>query len=166
MPRTLKDLIRETSEGLMASPDVDEAEIEQRIYIGDNKGGVLMATPAPSITRSTDYSATAKVRLSISRKASIQRGQSASNSQRHNDLVREIGAFCQGCGADYTFDPRVLEVDHINPRSHGGTDAYDNLTLLCSPCNKVKSDRLTLKGLRQENQKNGNMKDKKHLRAM
>ena len=23
--------------------------------------------------------------------------------------------FCQGCGADYTFDPRVLEVDHINP---------------------------------------------------
>ena len=164
MPRTFKDLIRETAEGLMASPDVDEAEIEQNIYIGDNDGGVLMAKPAPAITRPTDYSATATVRLSMSRKESIQRGQSASNSHRRTDLIKVLGPFCQGCGADYTFDPRVLEVDHKNPRSQGGTDDEENLTLLCSPCNKLKSDRLTLKGLRQENRKHGHMKDAKRLR--
>ena len=55
---------------------------------------------------------------------------------QHGRLLTDIGAFCQGCGADYAFDRRVLEVDHINPRSQGGTDAYENLTLLCPPCNK------------------------------
>ena len=66
---------------------------------------------------------------------------------QHGKLLLDLGAFCQGCGADYSFDNRVLEVDHINPRSSGGTDAYDNLTLLCPPCNKEKRDRFTLVGL-------------------
>ena len=39
---------------------------------------------------------------------------------QHGRLLADIGPFCQGCGADYAFDPRVLEVDHINPRSQGG----------------------------------------------
>ena len=69
----------------------------------------------------------------------------------HGRLLTDLGAFCQGCGADYQFDPRVLEVDHINPRSQGGTDAYENLTLLCPPCNKEKRDRYTLIGLQQFN---------------
>ena len=82
----------------------------------------------------------------------------------HGKLVIDIGPLCQGCGADYTFDTRVLEVDHINPRSAGGTDAYDNLTLLCPPCNKEKRDRFTLIGLQQENRKNGYMKNEANLR--
>ena len=83
---------------------------------------------------------------------------------QHGKLLVDIGALCQGCGADYTFDPRVLEVDHINPRSQGGTDAYDNLTLLCPPCNKEKRDRLTLIGLQGENRKNGYMRNENNLR--
>ena len=79
---------------------------------------------------------------------------------QHGKLLADIGAFCQGCGADYQFDTRVLEVDHINPRSQGGTDAYENLTLLCPPCNKEKRDRYTLIGLQDYNQKMGYMKDK------
>ena len=77
---------------------------------------------------------------------------------QHGRLLADLGAFCQGCGADYTFDNRVLEVDHINPRSQGGTDAYDNLTLLCPPCNKEKRDRYTLIGLQEYNRKAGYMK--------
>ncbi len=83
---------------------------------------------------------------------------------QHAKLLADMGAFCQGCGADYTFDRRVLEVDHINPRSQGGTDAYDNLTLLCPPCNKEKRDRYTLIGLQDFNRKNGYMKNEANLR--
>ena len=66
---------------------------------------------------------------SVSRDDSIPR-------THHGRRLADIGPFCQGCWADYQFDTRVLEVDHINPRSQGGTDAYENLTVLCPPCNK------------------------------
>ena len=89
---------------------------------------------------------------------------------QHGKLLSDIGPFCQGCGSDYNFDPRVLEVDHRQPKSDGGTDAYENLTLLCPPCNKEKRDRLTLTGLQDINRKNGylkpeNEKNLKHGRA-
>ena len=74
---------------------------------------------------------------------------------QHGRLLADIGAFCQGCGRDYAFDTRVLEVDHIMPKSDGGTDAYGNLTLLCPPCNKEKRDRMTLSGLQDFNRSHG-----------
>ena len=83
---------------------------------------------------------------------------------QHFKLLHDVGPFCQGCGADYGFDTRVLEVDHINPRSQGGTDAYENLTLLCPPCNKEKRDRYTLIGLQQFNRANGFMRNENNLR--
>ena len=83
---------------------------------------------------------------------------------QHGRLLLDLGSFCQGCGADYNFDTRVLEVDHINPKSSGGTDAYENLTLLCPPCNKAKRDRFTLIGLQDENRKYGHMKNEANLR--
>ena len=53
---------------------------------------------------------------------------------------------------------QLMEVDHIRPKSDGGTDAYDNLTLLCPPCNRIKHDALTLSGLQIANRKNGYLK--------
>lgn len=41
---------------------------------------------------------------------------------------------CQYCGAD-----GATEVEHILPRAKGGTDALENLTLACGPCNRRKS---------------------------
>ena len=48
---------------------------------------------------------------------------------------------CQGCGwippySDY------LQVDHKKPRSLEGTDDMDNFTLLCDPCNRLKSNQI------------------------
>ena len=60
----------------------------------------------------------------------------------------------------------MLEVDHINPRSQGGTDTDENLTLLCPPCNKEKRDRFTLLGLQDVNRKNGYMKNEGTLRVV
>ncbi len=45
------------------------------------------------------------------------------------------GFCCAYCGTDKT-----LEVDHVTPRSLGGTDNLDNLQLLCRPCNLNKSN--------------------------
>ena len=76
-----------------------------------------------------------------------------------SDLVQDLGPICQGCGADYARDSRILQVDHRDPKAAGGSDAYVNLTLLCPPCNQIKSDQLTLVGLQDYNKRNGFWKE-------
>jgi 5-methylcytosine-specific restriction endonuclease McrA len=44
---------------------------------------------------------------------------------------------CQYCGSD-----RHLTIDHVVPRSKGGTDTWDNVVTSCAPCNRKKGDRL------------------------
>ena len=39
---------------------------------------------------------------------------------------------CNGCRTEFPF--RQFEVDHVIPRSRGGTDHLDNLQLLCAYC--------------------------------
>ena len=46
---------------------------------------------------------------------------------------------CAGCETHFPF--RIMEVDHILPRSRGGTDHADNLQMLCSGCNRSKGGR-------------------------
>ena len=70
-------------------------------------------------------------------------------------LLISLGAFCQGCGRAFGYDVRLLDVDHMVPKSKGGTDAYDNLTLLCGPCNRRKGSRMTLAWLRDWNRRRG-----------
>ena len=79
-----------------------------------------------------------------------------SRSELLDILLARDGGVCQGCGfvpprADY------LEIDHKQPRSEGGSNAPANRVLLCSPCNRAKSDRLTLTGLRALNQRNAHV---------
>ena len=35
-----------------------------------------------------------------------------------------------------------LTVDHVIPRSKGGTSGWDNIVASCAPCNRRKGDRL------------------------
>ena len=58
-------------------------------------------------------------------------------SLRYEILKRD--RICQLCGA--TKLDRMLEVDHIVPRSKGGTNDPSNLQVLCSRCNRAKSNR-------------------------
>ena len=83
--------------------------------------------------------------------------------KQHGKLLAALGAFCQGCGFDLTRKPKLLEVDHILPKSDGGTDAYANLTLLCSQCNGTKRDYMTLTGLQMHNRQNSEMIDESKI---
>ena len=45
-------------------------------------------------------------------------------------------------------DPSYLELIHNTPRSDGGLNHISNRVLLCGPCNRLKSNKYTLSGLR------------------
>ncbi len=58
--------------------------------------------------------------------------------QKHVLYGRQEGK-CNGCRILFPFPN--LTIDHIVPRSRGGTDHLDNLQLLCGACNSIKGDR-------------------------
>ena len=47
------------------------------------------------------------------------------------------GWTCQYCGSHSN-----LTVDHVIPRSKGGTSSWENIVASCAPCNRRKGDRL------------------------
>ena len=80
----------------------------------------------------------------------------STNAERREFLLKQDGCVCQGCFRPFD-DDRYLELDHNRPRSDGGWNHIDNRVLLCGPCNRLKSNRFTLSGLRGENKKQGCM---------
>jgi 5-methylcytosine-specific restriction endonuclease McrA len=52
-------------------------------------------------------------------------------------LLEKWGRRCAYCGAT----DRLLEVEHIVPRSRGGSDRVSNLTLACRACNERKGNQ-------------------------
>lgn len=74
----------------------------------------------------------------------IEESWSLSRDDERVDIPPELrravmdrdGNRCQECGS--TVD---LTLDHIIPWSYGGPDSYENLRVLCRPCNSSKGDR-------------------------
>jgi 5-methylcytosine-specific restriction endonuclease McrA len=52
-------------------------------------------------------------------------------------LLNKFNRQCAYCGKKDT----TLEVEHIKPRSKGGSDRVSNLTLACHPCNQRKGNQ-------------------------
>ena len=55
---------------------------------------------------------------------------------RKNLLVRD-NFECQYCSSKKT----PLTMDHVNPKTKGGLDTWENLVAACKSCNQKKSDR-------------------------
>ena len=54
-------------------------------------------------------------------------------------VLAASGGRCALCGA--TSKDRRIEVDHVVPRSKGGSNDIENLQALCDECNRGKSNR-------------------------
>ena len=67
---------------------------------------------------------------------SYQQGELAGYEVRQY-LLEKWGRKCAYCGAENT----RLEVEHIHPKSKGGSSRVSNLTIACRNCNQDKGDR-------------------------
>ena len=102
------------------------------LLVLDHKAEVLAATervfraervrlPEPSVVRVRYYvKVPHQARIALNRRAVFARD----------------GHRCQYCGAS------AENIDHVVPRSKGGTHAWDNVVAACRPCNSRKRDRL------------------------
>ena len=82
-----------------------------------------------------------------------------SHAEMKEILINKFGVECWGCGFQPPDnDDRYLHLDHINPKSSGGTNDIDNRSILCQPCNSKKLNTMTLDGLRRENDKEKHLK--------
>jgi ATP adenylyltransferase len=55
------------------------------------------------------------------------------------EVLRRAGGRCELCGV--SIEERAIEIDHIIPRKHGGSDDPTNLQALCYKCNANKGAR-------------------------
>jgi len=62
-------------------------------------------------------------------------------------LLEKYGRKCVYCGANNV----PLEIDHIHPKSKGGSDRVSNLTIACHACNQAKGN-LDIKDFLKEKQ--------------
>ncbi|MGH9063317.1 MAG: HNH endonuclease [Acidimicrobiales bacterium] len=79
------------------------------------------AFPEPSVVRLSYY-----VRVPYQRRVALNR----------RAVFARDGHRCQYCGAT------AENIDHVIPRSRGGTHTWDNVVAACRPCNTRKEDRL------------------------
>ena len=64
-------------------------------------------------------------------------------------LVERFGLQCWGCNF-VAPNSRYLHLDHISPKSEGGSNDLDNRAPLCQVCNLDKSNTMTLTQLRRK----------------
>jgi 5-methylcytosine-specific restriction endonuclease McrA len=57
----------------------------------------------------------------------------------NNVLFKRDGRICGYCGR--SFNIKDLTRDHIHPKTHGGTNDWNNIITACKPCNCFKGDK-------------------------
>ena len=117
----------------------------------------------------TDDEEVAVTALPTLKRALLAKWQRLSNAEIREELedaqLDDDGEWiiCAGCGRE--LEGEFMELDHITPRSGRGANDISNRILLCSHCNRKKSNTLTLDGLRKENRKSDWMVDEGAAKA-
>jgi len=68
-----------------------------------------------------------------------RRGHRAISGTVRYEVLKRARGRCELCGVSHEI--KALEVDHILPRNHGGSDNISNFQALCYTCNASKRDR-------------------------
>lgn len=66
----------------------------------------------------------------------------AVSTERRRQVYANANGICEYCRCQEELCPDPFAVEHIFPRSRGGTDALDNLALSCDGCNDHKSTKV------------------------
>jgi 5-methylcytosine-specific restriction endonuclease McrA len=64
--------------------------------------------------------------------------------RKHKYICTSCGVKCIHPNKDNYNQSNAATLDHIIPKSKGGSHTYDNVTLLCRSCNTIKSDKILL----------------------
>lgn len=72
--------------------------------------------------------------------------------RKHNYICTSCGVKCLHPNKDNYNQSNAATLDHIIPKSKGGSHTYDNVTLLCRSCNTIKSDKIVTQFKRKQSQ--------------
>lgn len=145
-------------ESLQATGQIEVDALEEELFISGyfrhaDIGGQprVVAAAYDAITQSASFALRGTASVELSEAVAKAPVPAAPQGVRAQVLSRD-GWQCRGCGwspGDYippapTGRPlyRGLEIDHIHPRSRGGSDDIDNLQVLCTTCNTRKGARV------------------------
>lgn len=67
-----------------------------------------------------------------------ERGYGSAWEKTRKVILERDRFLCCVCNAK-GFTTMASQVDHITPKSAGGSDSYDNLQAICDPCHKQKT---------------------------
>ena len=134
-------------EGFLSGPD------DSRPDLLAAKGSITYSNGPPA---RTDNAEPAVPYLTTIKRVREPPGPRMNREQMRTRLLEMYGPICQGCYREFD-DTRHLEVDHNTPRSDAGINHISNRILLCGPCNRLKSNRFTLSGLREKNKEDRHM---------
>ena len=73
-------------------------------------------------------------------------GVSHSLRNMRTDILNKLGKKCINCEND-----KELQLDHIIPKSKGGTDDIENIQVLCKKCNTIKNNNVAQRITQQKN---------------
>ncbi len=101
------------------------------------KGRAEIVERSEELLRSERYEYARPVVIKLVSYVRIPRDMHRRKITRKAVLARDSWT-CQYCGTQRS----GLTVDHVIPRSRGGSSAWDNIVAACAPCNRRKGNRL------------------------